>query len=1378
MKKLILTLIMLIGVYAVHGANYLIDSNAKTAGDVITHKGISYVVGTSAFPDFESFINVSPKENSFVYVAPGTYSANITITTPGLTFLGNNAYSDWTITRAAESTITGVIYINASSIVLNGFKFIGDGRIESDYGTNSAPLSNIKILYNYFVESTVKRSTSTPLVELGQVVANSSASSLTSQCRYKNCEVSHNYFAGDATHYPNCIGFGGAFGSTLVEDNYFFDGGTSVYFANAQGTLNIKNNVFKNVGKTTYSAPDGGNNGDFCIGLYRSAFANSTTANIIANEFDNCYGQHSLYPLIRVYQGGEGSTNQVTPVNYSININENTFKNKTTRLPSEHNQGGEKLLLYNDKGTGAGIIFNLADNHYDNRFYKFAWVTLQDGQGIREMYADQFTKFDLSGTNSTFGTSVLTGADVANHATSVALGAVTVIQSFDIDPLTGDMYFIQRMNTSRNTSYNSLYGFASTHDGLTVTRVPCTAISGYNYTYSSTVQSMEIGYGGHGTNMCMVRDKNGQVWLWSGGKATLKDGDDTSTTTARFMFKNGSDINLDGTGNTDSAVEYFNVSGSNDYPACDEISRYLCVRTSGSGVNTYRIYDLDDALDGTKTLLKTVVLNIGDYVNTSISGDEGYNTWSFQSFDIHGDYLYMLEGVSEENSTTITSGDPTLVVTCYNWRSNQYCYRKRINFGRINNLFGEPEGMVIRPDQYGHASLFIAVVNGPSGSRKANVYKYVIDYHTSWDTTTATAVEKGDDTNTAGHFKSDYTAMNYTCDTQSISLSATDITESPSHKVTITNGEYIYGQWYGTISGPDGDAFSVNVASNNPFSTTATATVTFLPKEGRESYNASLRLHSPLASSNVESNDIVIPLTASYILPSTDPLLSTNKLTVSFKAGLGTSITESIAITGQNLTDYISLRLEGDGSDMFSISNELLDIAGGEVTITFSPTAPGTHDATLIAASEGADDVIISLTGVAVEDVLVQNENVTHLDQVWNYSEISGNSANWITNGTQVTQDMALKDGKLYVVHRTANSDNKILIVDAYSGQKLSELNTEACNSGIYYLSAIEVLGDKVIACNLQTSISSPLIIYMWDDDQSEPVKLLETTERPEDAARIGDALSVSGDIANGKIWFSYGSNVFYYAVTNGVCATTPVVIPLTKDGASHNVANGVSSSNVTVEDDGSFWVSSKDNYAVHYNADGSYIEALSDSQLTNVAGTDTKLFTLGAKKYIAATNYLNQTNTSLSEGALRLLDATEGNTSATIVGTYPSAGLGTTRNTSYRNTICGEVTNTNFNLWVLVPLQGAAHYTFQHSTPTGVDQVASDYDVLVSVIDRYIKIAGVEAVAIDLYSLMGIHLLNAQQTNEVDASNLCRGAYIVAITDSKGNVSTHKIIL
>ena len=49
------------------------------------------------------------------------------------------------------------------------------------------------------------------LVEIGNIIANADANSTTSQRRYKDCEASHNYFEGDATHYPNCIGFGGAF---------------------------------------------------------------------------------------------------------------------------------------------------------------------------------------------------------------------------------------------------------------------------------------------------------------------------------------------------------------------------------------------------------------------------------------------------------------------------------------------------------------------------------------------------------------------------------------------------------------------------------------------------------------------------------------------------------------------------------------------------------------------------------------------------------------------------------------------------------------------------------------------------------------------------------------------------------------------------------------------------------------------------------------------------------------------------------------------------------------------------------------------------------------------------------------------------------------
>ena len=275
MKKLF-TLSLLLFLCAINStaATYLISNKATTTGETITHNGINFKVGTTAFADFASFTAANIESYSTVYVASGTYSGNTTITTEGLTFLGNNACSDWTVTRKAESTITGTINIKASDVTINGFKFTEGGRIESSSATNSAPLSGIKVLYNYFTGSTVKRSTSTPLVEIGNIIDNADANSTTSQCRYKNCEASHNYFEGDATHYPNCIGFGGAFGTTTVIDNYFYDGGTSVYFANAQGTLNIKYNVFKNVGKTTFSAPDGGNKGDFCIAIYRSAFAN------------------------------------------------------------------------------------------------------------------------------------------------------------------------------------------------------------------------------------------------------------------------------------------------------------------------------------------------------------------------------------------------------------------------------------------------------------------------------------------------------------------------------------------------------------------------------------------------------------------------------------------------------------------------------------------------------------------------------------------------------------------------------------------------------------------------------------------------------------------------------------------------------------------------------------------------------------------------------------------------------------------------------------------------------------------------------------------------------------------------------------------------
>ena len=643
MKRLVFAIILALCASTISAKSFLVDCNLSATvsdellsqhnndgGTYALYKGKFYRIGVTGFRSLREFVNNSSicgvTSGDTLLVAPGVYNESITISINGLTVLGNNANRDWTSSRnELESEIQATITIKASNVTINGFKFTGNGRIESTSATNSNPLSGIKVLYNYFTSMTVKRSTSEPLVEIGDIHSNASANSSSSQCRYKDCEASHNHFEGDATHYSNCISFGGAFGTTTVIDNYFYDGGTAIYFSNAQGYLNIKNNVFKNVGKTTYSAPDGGLKGDFCIAIYRSAFANSTTANIIANEFDGCYGQSSIYPLIRVFQGGNNSDNQVQPVNFRVNLNENTFKNKTTVVPeSDNTESGELLILYNDNSAaGNKVKYNISNNHFDNRFYKISCVTLDDGQGARGIYADQFTRFYLGGNMSDF-TSSLTGEDASYHATNVNIDDYTVLQSFDIDPLTGDMYFIQKMSTNRNNTYNSLYGCPSNHDGLVVTRVPCTNIDGYKYTYSTNIESMEIGYGGHGTNICTVRDKNGQLWIWGGGNAEPNDQNDRSATTARFKFEKDTDINLNVSNNTEK-IKIFNVlDAGNEYPAVDETSRYLCVRTTTSTTDFFHIYDLDDALEGKNTLIKQVSINIGDYARPTINNDNGY----------------------------------------------------------------------------------------------------------------------------------------------------------------------------------------------------------------------------------------------------------------------------------------------------------------------------------------------------------------------------------------------------------------------------------------------------------------------------------------------------------------------------------------------------------------------------------------------------------------------------------------------------------------------------------------------------------------------------------------------------------------------------------
>lgn len=312
------------------------------------------------------------------------------------------------------------------------------------------------------------------------------------------------------------------------------------------------------------------------------------------------------------------------------------------------------------------------------------------------------------------------------------------------------------------------------------------------------------------------------------------------------------------------------------------------------------------------------------------------------------------------------------------------------------------------------------------------------------------------------------------------------------------------------------------------------------------------------------------------------------------------------------------------------------------------------------------------------------------MEQVWNYSQKSGNTVSWMTTGSQVVNDMALGNGKLYVVRRNgSNSDNTIEIVNAYTGAKIGSLNTSSCTVGTHYLSGVETLGSTVLACNLALqSMSDTFTVYKWDSDTSTPSVLLSTSSLP--CARIGDCMSVSGTMTSGRIWFVYGSQVYYYTISNGaVTSTTPTTINLTKNGSAYSIAEGVSYSNVTVESDGSFWISSSlANYAAtHFSSTGAYIEELGATSQS----TDMKLFTYNGTKYAAMSTYLNTSNTAISDAAVSIVDASTG----VSQGIYPSAGLGGARNTSFRNSVCAEAGSDYYYVWINVPFQGAACYKY-----------------------------------------------------------------------------------
>lgn len=418
-----------------------------------------------------------------------------------------------------------------------------------------------------------------------------------------------------------------------------------------------------------------------------------------------------------------------------------------------------------------------------------------------------------------------------------------------------------------------------------------------------------------------------------------------------------------------------------------------------------------------------------------------------------------------------------------------------------------------------------------------------------------------------------------------------------------------------------------------------------------------------------------------------------------------TTSSKSVTVTGTDLTSAISVT--SSNTTEFSVSASSLAAAGGTLTITYKPAAAGSHSTTITLTS-GSHKKTLVVSGTAKNPPLTFTE-------VWNFSETSGKAPatgdNWTSDKASI-RNMAFGDGKLYVVNA---SESKIYIIKAQTGEKMGELNMTGVTGGTLKVIDVNFVDGKIVACNLATTAEgeNTLKVYVWDNDNAAPRVILETTNIGE-TVRLGDTFNLKGDLTNGTLYFAEGkadtdTKVVSYAITNGVVSTTPTVLTVTDDGTT-GVQFGLSP-RVIPEADGKFWCVGQNYYPTLFDSEGLVMASINSAALNEeCAGNTFKAFTFKGTSYAFATSYAyNATTTErLRAGRAILLDGTAGWAEASNIGEYPSAGLGSTRNTSMSSGIEVAVNGTSgVEMWVLVHNQGVAYYkhgtvpTYTYTDPT-----------------------------------------------------------------------------
>ena len=160
-----------------------------------------------------------------------------------------------------------------------------------------------------------------------------------------------------------------------------------------------------------------------------------------------------------------------------------------------------------------------------------------------------------------------------------------------------------------------------------------------------------------------------------------------------------------------------------------------------------------------------------------------------------------------------------------------------------------------------------------------------------------------------------------------------------------------------------------------------------------------------IASSGAESKTVSLSGTSQKV-----PTLSVDPASLSFSTTVGNAVTQTFVVTGANLTSNISLSLTGTDFDFFALDKMSIvksaATSGVTVTVTYDPDEAGSHTASVVLTSDGAESKTVALTGTAQEPARTITLNPTSLS----FETVAGTpvSKTFFLQGTNLNSNVTL----------------------------------------------------------------------------------------------------------------------------------------------------------------------------------------------------------------------------------------------------------------------------------------------------------------------------------------------------------------------------------